>query len=291
MANSKRKGTDLEGAPPKKPLQDSSLDGRPDLRNEAPHLEQHGLINKVVLTNGTTSSASTSAEELMSIARQACRQVEETVASGADVNPRQSNHFQGDVDVAIERVNQEISHAESRVLLHFRASLQRATKDLVYIYTRGSQAISDISRGTPGGNRGVAGDVAGLGQTEAPRDICEQAILGSARDNQPGTSGASSTLAGTTTSIRQRNAAGHIPLPTSPIKGPRDLPFTPANGARRVCTNCNGRRLIALFTRRRAENAPLRDDWISCNVCSLRFRNRNSREIMSRAEFDRKFGA
>lgn len=161
----------------------------------------------------------------------------------------------------------------------------------MYIYTRGSQAISDISLDALEGNPGVAAGVAGVGHIECPRRIFDETIICNAGDKQPGTPGASPTRAGTTTTIRQRNAVGRLPLQTSPIRGPRDLPFRPVNDARRVCTRCNSRRLIAMFTRRRAENASLRDDWISCNVCYLRLRNRNSDEIMGQAEFDRKFGS
>lgn len=291
MANNKRKGSDIEGAPSKKPRHDTPLDRRQGLFNEAAHIAWQNTTNQAVIAGGITYSASTTMEELMSIAQQATRQFEGTVAAPAYVNPGWSYPGQGDVDGAIYRVNQEVSLAASRVLRDLRTSMQRATQDLVYIYTRGSQAVSDIARSAHPGNSGVTTGAAEVNQTWQPYGMYQQTNSGRVGRNQHEAAALSPTPFGRMTGIKRRNAAGRTPLPTSPKGRPRALPVRPAPDDRRVCSHCNGRRPIAMFTRRRVENTPLRNDWISCNVCSLRFRNKKTQEIMTQAEFDQKFGA
>ena len=85
MTNNKRKRSDLEGVPRKKSRQDAFLEEGQGLSSGALHVAKHGMTNQGLFTDGTMSSASSSIEELISIARQASRQVEETVASASHV--------------------------------------------------------------------------------------------------------------------------------------------------------------------------------------------------------------
>lgn len=291
MANNKRNGSDIEGASSKKPRHETSLDRRQGVFNEAAHIAWQSATNQGAFTNGITHSASTSMVELISIAQQASRQIDGTVASLTHVNPGPTYAGQGDVDSAIQRVNQEVSLAESRVIRGLHASMQRATQDLVYIYTRGSQAVSDIARSAQAGDYGVDPGAAEVNQAWRRYGMYQNGNSGFVGGKKCETVAASSTPAGATTGIKKRNAAGRTPLPTSPMGRPSALPIRPTPDGRRVYSHCNGRRPISMFTRRRVENDPLRNNWISCNVCSLRFKNKKSREIMTQADFDRKFGA
>lgn len=86
MTSNKRTGSDLEGAPSKKPrhdADDTSCEGRQGLCSMISMFHQNDTANVGVLVDDTTVSSSSPTESLMSIAQEATRQVNETLASAA----------------------------------------------------------------------------------------------------------------------------------------------------------------------------------------------------------------